>query len=162
MASEVSNAPEISLTGSACKDGVVPLIVILLSVCAIFTFGHVIMRAERGGKNSNKQSENLVKKGIGAQLEDFLVSPFVPSSLEAFAGFLYAFAFLQTITMAFTRVYEKQWKLEFVAQQFLPNEIAHLLKCSRMGEGDVTAITYPLDAEANDHTITTTDPNDPH
>ena len=162
----VSNAPSIPLTGNACHDGVVPLIVILLSVCAILVTGHLIMRAERDKKKypsrTKQPSQKLVSDGLGAWLEDFLVTPFVPASLEAFAGFLYAFAFLQTITMAFTRVYQSQWKLQFVAQQYLPNEIAYLMGCERMDGGDVTAITYPLDAEANDYTMQTTDPNNPH
>lgn len=83
----------------------VPLIVMLLSVVVILTSGHLIMRAERRDDKNNKHQpiQNLAQSSWGERLEDFFVAPFVPSSLEAFAGFLFAFASLQTITMAFAR-----------------------------------------------------------
>jgi hypothetical protein len=61
--------------------------------------------------------------------------------LENFTGLLFIFAFSQTVTFAFTRVFEGQWKLQFITQQFLPNFVAELLGCEELDGGDTTAIT---------------------
>lgn len=74
-----------------------------------------------------------------SRLEDILVLPFVPTTVEHLVLAIYGAWFAMTITMGVTRYYEKRWGNDVLAQHSLFNIIANFLGCKGL---DMMVIPY--------------------
>lgn len=141
----------IEYTGDLCKDGVVPVLLTIALGLVVLASGRRIMKAERA---EVAHSKRIAPAGdFWGWMEDFFIGPFVPTSLEVFAAFLFLWAFSQTVTMAFTRVFDGQWKNQFITQQWVQNFVTSFFGCAPFPpnsdgmDGNLTVITYAMDGD---------------
>ena len=135
----------LSFTGDVCEDGTFTVILILLFV-AVFVMLRVALSdataRHRGsdGQAAPAPAANKVQRlAKHSWLEDILVVPFVPTSLENFVLAIYCAWFAMTITMGVTRYYEKRWANDVLAQQGLFNTTATFMGCKGL---DMDVIPY--------------------
>jgi hypothetical protein len=72
-------------------------------------------------------------------LEDHLITPFVPSSMESYIAILFFVWFVLTIPMGISRFYDGRWTNSLLAQQGPLNLIAYAFGCKTL---DIVAIPY--------------------
>jgi hypothetical protein len=129
--------PPLSLTEDICESGVLSVYIIL----GILGIGIAVRVALYNATSSTTtttattdadapppprpQTQRLTKNHHW--LEQVLVTPFVPTSLETLVLYIYFVWFCFTVTMGITRYYEKRWGDDVIAQQGPFNVLTELV-----------------------------------
>lgn len=139
-----NNDTALSFSGDICEEGT---LTVIIAIVIFFILLLVRLMLHRCTKR-----EQAKTSGLGATrqlttnhwLEDHLVTPFVPSSLESYVAIIFFVWFVLTIPMGISRFYEGRWTQQLLAQQGPLNLIAHAFGCKGL---EFVAIQYPLQVE---------------
>lgn len=85
--------------------------------------------------------QGLIKRAAvkSHMVEEILIKPFIPTTVESYVAFLYFAWFLLTVPMAITRFYEKRWANQALTQQGPFNLLSRAIGCEGF---DITALPY--------------------
>ena len=133
--SSLNDTEPLSLSGDICENGAVSIILAL----AVFALAAGIKIALDNASPPPDVAPKTRRLTKGSWLEDLLVLPFVPTSLENYVLAIYFTWFCFTITMGVTRYYEKRWANDVLAQQGPFNVLAEFLGCKGL---DPAVIPY--------------------
>jgi hypothetical protein len=130
-------------SGDLCEEGALTAVIAMGFFSFIF-LGRVALH--RGNKREEKKM-GLTNKSLTKDhwLEDHLITPFVPSSMESYIAILFFVWFVLTIPMGISRFYEGRWTNSLLAQQGPLNLIAYAFGCKTL---DIVAIPYALQGPA--------------
>ena len=133
--SAVNETEPLSLSGDICENGAISIIIAIGTLILVAGI-KIALDSASPPINPAPKVRRLAK---GSWLEDVLVLPFVPTSLENFVLAIYFTWFCFTITMGVTRYYEKRWANDVLAQQGPFNVIAEFIGCKGL---DPAVIPY--------------------
>lgn len=128
----------ISLTGDICENGA---ITVIIAIAVVFLVAGIKIALDNASPppSAGAAAPRVRRLAKGSWVENVLVLPFVPTSLENFVLAIYFTWFCFTITMGVTRYYEKRWADDVIAQQGPFNVIAEFIGCKGL---DPAVIPY--------------------
>jgi hypothetical protein len=138
-------APPLSFASkeAICEEGSLTVILAILFIGSLFTVKQILYRSVRHEDDSKGifgiPGANAGGKKLTHLLEETIIKPFIPTTMESFVAFLYFWWFLFTVPMAITRFYEKRWANQALSQQGPFNLLSKALGCNGF---DITALPY--------------------
>lgn len=148
-------APQLSFSSreAICEQGSLSVLLVVIFFGTIFAFKQILYRERKrrladasNGKSKiqgimkDTQQDGSIFERFGHAVEEVVIKPFIPTSLESLITTVYICWFSFTITMGVTRFYEKRWSNDVFAQHGMFNFLSWAMGCATI---DMKTVPYP-------------------